>query len=283
MQRLLGLRMALETISKSSPDTITSRRTTTEINRHAIVHRSPDQRTTETRWKQWTRAEGADSLALFVAKDDQGGDLQVSKTVYILCQNPNIPVSGRLSYFYQKICRNYRRSVGLVGDRTGLQTRIPHKTAPDRSATNFGFNFKSRYSTWRSKRFVKQKRYRAGNNEHSGRFLQYIFSSPQKVGQNATSHKLASIKQISSQDPLQNGHVTESAKLSRTTRLGNISRFKRCISAHTDSQITSEIPSVLHSRSVLSVEIPVFRPYSGGTGIHKSVSCRGSLFTSTRH
>ncbi len=110
---------------------ITSRRTTTEINRHAIVHRSPDQRTTEARLKRWTRAEGADSLALFVAKDDQGGDLQVSKTVNILCQKPNIPVGGRLRYFYQKWAEitddQWVLSVIEHGYRLEFHT-IPHQT-----------------------------------------------------------------------------------------------------------------------------------------------------------
>ena len=79
---------------------------------------------------------------------------------------------------------------------------------------------------------------------------------------NETNYKFETPQSVSQETTFQNGHFEQSVESSETKRLGNINRFNRCISTHTNFFKTPEVSQILCRKPLLSMENNVLREIS---------------------
>jgi len=89
-------------------------------------------------------------------------------------------------------------------------------------------------------------------------FLQYLLPGSTKERTNASSVKPQTLKEVSRQKALQNGHIDKSDQHGETNRLGIHNRLGRCIPSHSTFSQTSKVSLFLFQRPMLSVEGNVF-------------------------
>ena len=191
---------------------------------------------------------------------------------------------GTSQVFCRKLEKDHRRSVGVVCNTTRLQTGVHKKAPSNRHKTNFSPQQKFRIIKCGSGRIIRKRCYRDGAFErNSCRFLQHLFPGPQKEWKVKTCYKPETLKQVSAENSFQDGHYDKSFESSEAERLGNLSRLERCISSYTDFSKASEISSFLHSRQVLSMEIPLLRSNFGPSRVYENYSSRSSSSTSPKY
>ena len=191
---------------------------------------------------------------------------------------------GTSQVFCRKLEKDHRRSVGVVCNTTRLQTGVHKKAPSNRHKTNFSPQKKFRIIKCGSGRIIRKRCYRDGAFErNSCRFLQHLFPGPQKEWKVKTCYKPETLKQVSAENSFQDGHYDKSFESSEAERLGNLSRLERCVSSYTDFSKASEISSFLHSRQVLSMEIPLLRSNFGPSRVYENYSSRSSSSTSPKY
>ena len=146
---------------------------------------------------------------------NRGNDSKVN----LIQQCPQIPVGGRLRFFSGKLEKNNGRSMGLIFNRGGLQTRVHSETPSIWDEGNNSAQKEFRYFKCRSGRIIKKRCYRKSTSKREGmRFLQHLLSSSQEERKNETSNKFETPKQVSEERTFQNGHIEKSHKPGETKR-----------------------------------------------------------------
>ena len=96
------------------------------------------------------------------------------------------------------------------------------------------------------------------------------FPGSQKIERTQASNQPKTSQQVSQETTLQNGCTKQSSKPSSERTLCHLSRFKRCISAHSNFSTAQTVSSFLHQREMLPVHLPLLRTNGGTEGVHKS-------------
>ena len=161
--------------------------------------------------------------------------------------------------------------MGLVSNNRGLQTRVSRNAILDRHTENLCVFKRLGYFNPRNKYSYRKRCYRTCSPARcSNRFLQYVFSSPQKERDNETSNKSQTPQQVSQENTFQNGHSHKSIKLSKNRRLGHFSGSKRCLFTHPNFSEASQVSQIFGSEPVLSVESSLFRTNFGSESLYKN-------------
>lgn len=169
--------------------------------------------------------------------------------------------------------------MGIISNRGRLQTRICSKASSIRDKRNFSPKEKFRYIKCRSGRIIKKRCYRTRSHERERtRFLQHLFPSSKKEWKNETSDKSETPEQVSEKRTFQNGHHDKSSESSEAKRLGNLSGLKRSLLACSNISEPQKVSTILHSRPLLSVEMPLLRTHDSPKGLYKSNVSRDSTF-----
>ena len=174
--------------------------------------------------------------------------------------------------------------MGFICHRGRIQTRIHTESSSIRDKRDLSPEQKFKYFKSRSGRFIKKRCYRNSSVQREKlRFLQHLLFGSEKERKNETSNKSETPKQVSEERTFQNGHFDQGSQSSKAKRLGNLSRSQRCISAHSNFCKAQAVPSVLHRRPVLPMEMSLLRPYNSTEGVYKDNFCSSSSLKSTKH
>ena len=186
---------------------------------------------------------------------------------------PKIPVGGRFKFFLKKLAINNSRQLGIINNQRWIQTGIFAKKPISRGEKDSNSTCSKTLFIKRGKRFIRKKCNRTCcKSREPNRFLQYIFPSTKKEWKNETNHKFETPQPVSQETTFQNGHFEQSVESSETKRLGNINRFNRCISTHTNIFKTPEVSQILCRKPLLSMESHVLRTNFSTTCFTKMVS-----------
>ena len=97
---------------------------------------------------------------------------------------------GSSQIFSGKLEKNNGRSMGLIFNRGGLQTRVHSETPSIWDEGNNSAQKEFRYFKCRSGRIIKKRCYRKSTSKREGmRFLQHLLSSSQEERKNGPSSK----------------------------------------------------------------------------------------------
>ena len=173
--------------------------------------------------------------------------------------------------------------MGFINNQRGIQTGIFAKTPISRGEKDSNSTCSKTLFIKRGKRFIRKKCNRTCcKSREPNRFLQYIFPSTKKEWKNETNHKFETPQPVSQETTFQNGHFEQSVESSETKRLGNINRFNRCISTHTNFFKTPEVSQILCRKPLLSMENNVLRTNISTTGFYQNGVCSSSIFENTQ-
>lgn len=191
---------------------------------------------------------------------------------------------GSSEILSSKLGKDNRRSMGSFSNSSRLQTGVHSNSSLVRNTQNFSFRRKFRNFSSRSKFTVSKRRCRESSSPtFKNRFLQHIFSGPEKERTDETSYKSQTSQQIPQESTFQNGHFNKSLKPCESRRLGNLNRSDRCLPPCTDFCKTSQISKILCSGSLLSMESPLFRVDVRPSGLYQDCNSCSSFSEITKH
>ena len=171
--------------------------------------------------------------------------------------------------------------MGSVNNQRRLQIRF------SKNASIFGhkkdFYKQQKFGYFRNRNSVsyKQKCYRNSTPKRATeRFLQFIVPCTQKERGMEDSNKFTTTEPVYSKTAFQNGHIKQSHKSGEARRLGNFSRFERCISSHSHLSKTQKISKVLGERESVPISNFMFRSDVGTKSVYQG-SVSGSCLSET--
>ena len=180
--------------------------------------------------------------------------------------------------------RNNLRSVGTVGHKRRLQTRISQEASFFRHYQYNCSRYRKKYYIRRNSHSFVKRCYRKGTSRtEPSRFLQYLIFSSKEKRQNETGDKFKTTQSVSLQEAFQNGHISQSIEFSKTKRLGSLNRSERCLSSYSNIPCPQKISEVLFSRSMLPMESHVFWTDSGTSCVHKNSVSSSSILENIEH
>ena len=124
----------------------------------------------------------------------------------------------------------------------------------------------------RGHRFVRERRYRTSCGFRIRRVLLKLLSSPQENRGFAPNSQPEAYQWTDSQGQIQDGIPAVGYESYGRRGVVGVSRPQRCVLSRTHTPQPLEVPTVLHSRSMLPVPGTSIRPYNVSMGLHTDPS-----------
>ncbi|KAK6175950.1 hypothetical protein SNE40_014322 [Patella caerulea] len=173
------------------------------------------------------------------------------------------------------MARDNHGQIGFINHKRRLQIGISSHTSLLRSKAHYyGCGKFKTYKTRNFFSFTKKRHRDCFREREKCRFLQYAFLGSQKERGVETGHQPTTLKRVSQENSFQNGYTAESFEFSRIKRLGNLDRFKRCLSPYSHFPRSQEISSFLCRKQGVPIQSAMFRPNFGASCLSQnSVGC----------
>ena len=173
--------------------------------------------------------------------------------------------------------KDNRRQMGVINNKRRFKTRICGKSTQIGNCANKSKRGTFRYYTFGGRKIIAKRGNRASTpTGFDKRVLLYLFPSKKENRRLKTCNKLETPKQIYQKTTFQDGLSEQSFKDGTSRRLGHLNRPERCVSAHTSSQRSQEIPEILYSRHSIPIQLPMFWTNNGSKGIYKNMCSSSS-------
>ena len=114
-------------------------------------------------------------------------------------------------------------------------------------------------------------------------FYSTFFLVPKKDRRFKTNNKSSTAEQVYVETTFSNGYTDKSVKFGKAKRLDNISEPDQRISTHSDTQVPSEISSVQHSGTSVSVPGSTVRSLPESTLFHQNYLSSNGSFKDAQH